>query len=57
MLYFFVHVTSSSILIPSHEFFGQVVFGLIATHTELKFETKTQKTYLPMMRDIQVCVC
>jgi len=30
----------SSILISSLEFFVQVAFGLLATHTELKFETK-----------------
>lgn len=47
-------------LLPSHHLFGQLVFGLVATHTELRFETNQQKKYqqteLPMIRDIQVCV-
>lgn len=34
MLYFFVHVASSSILVLSREFSGQVGFDLVATRAE-----------------------
>lgn len=55
MLYFFFHVASS--LFFSCPFFSQVVLGLAATRTELKFETEEWEPNLPVMRDIPVCVC
>lgn len=55
MLYFFVPVAFSSTLVPSHEFFGQVVFILVAiSHRTLILSRKQIYLWWEM---IQVCVC